>query len=49
MMVNEEETVEAVEAVAPKIISQAIEENKLDVITRPAITSYNFEEGKDIG
>lgn len=40
--------IEAVEAVAPKIISQAIEENKLDVITRPAITSYNFEEGKDM-
>ena len=39
---------EAIEALAPKNISKAIEENKLDVITQPAITDYKFEEGKDL-
>lgn len=40
--------IEAIESLAPKIISAAIEENKLDVITQPAITSYDFEIGKDL-
>ena len=39
---------EAIESLAPKMISQAIEENKLDVITQPAITSFDFEVGKDL-
>lgn len=40
--------IEAVESLAPKMIGNAIEENKLDVITQPAITSYDFEIGKDL-
>ena len=39
---------EAIEAIAPKNISKAIEENKLDVITQPAITNYNYENGSDM-
>lgn len=39
---------EAIESLAPRMISNAIEENKLDVITQPAITSYDFEVGKDL-
>lgn len=39
---------EAIENLAPKFIPQAIEENKLDVITQPSITSYDFEVGKDL-
>lgn len=40
--------IEAVESLMPKAISSAIEENKLDVITQPSITSYDFEVGKDL-
>ncbi len=40
--------IEAVESLAPRIIGNAIEENKLDVITQPSITSYDFEIGKDL-
>ena len=39
---------EAIESMAPKMISRAIEENKLDVVAQPAITSYDFEVGKDL-
>ena len=39
---------EAIESLAPRMISKAIEENKLDVITHPSITSYDFEGGKDL-
>ena len=39
---------EAVESLAPKMISKAIEENNLDVVTQPAITAYDFEVGKDL-
>lgn len=39
---------EAIEAIAPKNISKAIEDNKLDVITQPAITNYNYENGSDM-
>ena len=39
---------EAIESLAPRMISKAIEENKLDVITQPSITSYDFEVGKDL-
>ena len=37
---------EAIESMAPKMISRAIEENKLDVVAQPSITSYDFEVGK---
>ena len=40
--------VEAIESLMPKTISAAIEENKLDVITQPSVTSYDFEVGKDL-
>lgn len=40
--------IEAIESLMPKTISQAIQENKLDVITQPSITSYDFEVGKDL-
>ena len=40
--------IEAVEFLAPKFISQAIQENKLDVITQPSITSYTYEYGSDM-
>jgi len=39
---------EALEIVLPKFLSQAIYDNKLDTITQPAITSYKFEQGKDL-
>lgn len=39
---------EAIESLAPKMISRAIEENKLDVVTQPSITNYEFEVGKDL-
>lgn len=38
---------EALELLLPKYLGQAIYDNKLDVITQPAITNYKFEEGKD--
>lgn len=39
---------EAIESIAPKNISKAIEENKLDVIVQPAITDYKYENGTDM-
>ena len=39
---------EALEIVLPKHLGQAIYDNKLDVITQPAITDYKFESGKDL-
>ena len=45
---TERNKVEAIESLMPKTISAAIEENKLDVITQPSITSYDFEVGKDL-
>ncbi len=40
--------IEAIENLAPRSIAQAIDENKLDVITQPSITSFDFEYGKDL-
>ena len=40
--------IEAIESLMPRTIAKAIEENKLDVITQPSITSYDFEVGKDL-
>ena len=40
--------IEAIESLMPKTLSQAIQENNLDVITQPSITSYDFEVGKDL-
>ena len=39
---------EALEILLPKYLGQAIFDNKLDVITQPAITDYKFETGKDV-
>ncbi len=39
---------EALEGIMPRLLSQAIDENKLDVITQPYITSYNFNVGEDL-
>ncbi len=39
---------EAIEILMPKYLGQAIYDNKLDVITQPAITGYKFEAGKDL-
>lgn len=39
---------EAIEILMPKYLGQAIYDNKLDVITQPAITDYKFESGKDL-
>lgn len=39
---------EALELLLPKYLGQAVYDNKLDVITQPAITSYKFETGKDL-
>ena len=39
---------EALESLLPKYIGQAIYDNKLDVITQPAVTDYKFESGKDV-
>ena len=39
---------EAIENLMPKVINDAINENNLDVITQPYITSYDFELGKDL-
>ncbi len=39
---------EALEGLMPKVLSQAIDENKLDVITQPYITSYDFNVGNDL-
>ncbi len=39
---------EALELLLPKYLGQAIYDNKLDVITQPAITNYKFDLGKDV-
>ena len=39
---------EAMERLMPKAISEAIIENKLDVIAQPYITSYDFNVGEDV-
>ncbi len=39
---------EALEMLLPKYLGQVIYDNKLDVITQPAITDYKFETGKDV-
>ncbi len=39
---------EALEILLPKYLGQAIYDNKLDVISQPAITGYKFEQGKDV-
>ena len=40
--------IEAIESLASHVIPQAIQENELDVITQPSITSYDYEVGKDL-
>lgn len=40
--------IEAIENLAPQVISKAITDNNLDVIAQPAIQSYNFETGSDL-
>ena len=39
---------EAIESIMPKAVNEAVAENKLDLITQPYITSYDFELGKDL-
>ncbi len=39
---------EALESLLPKYLGQAIYDNKLDVITQPAITDFKFENGQDV-
>lgn len=39
---------EAIEGLMPKVVNEAVAENKLDLITQPYITSYDFELGKDL-
>ena len=39
---------EAIEELMPKAVNEAVAENKLDLITQPYITSYDFELGKDL-
>lgn len=39
---------DALDALVPKAIGQAIKEHKLDVVSRPMIESYDFEVGKDV-
>lgn len=39
---------EALEHLLPKYLGQAIYDNKLDVITQPAVTDYKFESGQDV-
>ena len=39
---------EALETLVPKILHDVISEKKLDVITEPQITSYNFELGQPL-
>lgn len=39
---------ETLEGLMPKVLSEVIEENKLDVITQPYITSYDFKKGEDL-
>lgn len=39
---------EALEGMMPKVINEAIQDNKLDVITQPYITAYDYQMGKDL-
>ena len=39
---------EALDIILPKYLGQAVYDNKLDVISQPAITDYKFETGKDL-
>ena len=39
---------EALEKLLPKFIDEAAKENELDLITRPEVVSYKFEDGKDV-
>lgn len=39
---------EAIEHLMPKAVNEAVAENKLDLITQPYISSYDFELGKDL-
>jgi trigger factor len=39
---------EALDIVLPKFLNQAVYDNKLDLITQPALTDYKFENGKDL-
>ncbi len=39
---------EALEALLPKYINQAIYDNKLDSISQPVLKDYKFESGKDL-
>lgn len=39
---------EAIEGLMPKAVNEAVAENKLDLITQPYVTSYDFELGKDL-
>ena len=39
---------EAIEGLMPKAVNEAVVENKLDLITQPYVTSYDFELGKDL-
>jgi trigger factor len=39
---------EALESLLPSAFSQAISENKLDILTQPKVENYEFEVGKDV-
>ena len=39
---------EAIENLMPRAINQAVADNKLDIITQPYITNYNFNIGEDL-
>ena len=39
---------EAIGGLMPRVVNEAVAENKLDLITQPYVTSYDFELGKDL-
>lgn len=39
---------DALEELVPKALKQALQEHKLDVVSRPVIESYEFEVGQDV-
>ena len=39
---------EALDAVLPTVLTKAIDENKLDIITQPYVTSFKFDVGADM-
>ena len=39
---------EALDSMLPKYLSQAIYDNKLDLITQPSVKSFDFEVGQDV-